>query len=80
MLGLLAEAVFYVGNDTGVMNIAAAIGIRTYALFGTTPPISHASQVVPITSPDTGVHDGMARLTLEKVIGVVSADRGRLAP
>jgi len=80
VLGLLAEAAFYVGNDTGVMNIAAAVGIRTYALFGTTPPISHASQVVPVTSPDTGVHDGMARLTLEKVIAVINADRGSLAP
>ncbi|HEX2941605.1 MAG TPA: glycosyltransferase family 9 protein, partial [Rhodopila sp.] len=34
---LLSQASFYVGNNTGVMNMAAAVDIRTYALFGTTP-------------------------------------------
>jgi heptosyltransferase-2 len=78
--GLLAEAEFYVGNDTGVMNMAAAIGKRTYALFGTTPPFYHASQIVAICSPDTGVRDGMVRLTLDSVLAAVEADRGSLAP
>jgi heptosyltransferase-2 len=78
--GLLAEAAFYVGNDTGVMNMAAAIGKRTYALFGTTPPFHHASQIVAICSPDTGVRDGMDRLTLDAVLETIVADRGSLAP
>jgi heptosyltransferase-2 len=78
--GLLAEAAFYVGNDTGVMNIAAAIGIRTYALFGTTPPFHHASQIVPICSPNTGIRDGMDRLTVESVVAVIQADRRGLGP
>ncbi len=78
--GVLAEAAFYVGNDTGVMNIAAAIGIRTYALFGTTPPFHHASQIVAICSPATGVRDGMDRLTLDAVVDVIRADRGSLSP
>jgi heptosyltransferase-2 len=78
--GLLAEADFYVGNNTGVMNIAAAVGIRTYALFGTTAPFHHASQIVPICSPDAGVHDGMERVALESVLTIIQADRGSLAP
>jgi heptosyltransferase II len=78
--GMLAEADFYVGNNTGVMNIAAAIGLRTYALFGTTQPFHHASQIVPICSPDTGVHDGMDRLTLDSAVAAITGDRGRLAP
>jgi heptosyltransferase-2 len=78
--GMLAEADFYVGNNTGVMNIAAAVGIRTYALFGTTAPFHHASQIVPICSPDAGVHDGMERVTLESVLTIIQADRGSLAP
>nr|WP_294525166.1 glycosyltransferase family 9 protein [uncultured Rhodopila sp.] len=78
--GVLAEAAFYVGNDTGVMNMAAAIGIRTYSLFGTTPPFHHASQIVPICSPDTGVRDGMDRLTLDAVLAAIVTDRGSLAP
>jgi heptosyltransferase II len=78
--GLLAAAAFYVGNNTGVMNIAAAIGIRTYALFGTTPTFDHASQIVPVTAPDIGVHDGMVRLELTPVLETIEADRGRLGP
>ncbi len=78
--GLLAEAAFYVGNNTGVMNMAAAVGIRTYALFGTTRPFHHASQIVPITAPDTGIHDGMARLPVDTVLSAIRADRGWLSP
>jgi heptosyltransferase-2 len=80
VMGLLAEAVFYVGNNTGVMNIAAAAGVRTYALFGTTKPFSHASQIVPVTAPDIAVHDGMKRLTLETVLSAITSDRGSLSP
>ena len=78
--GVLATASFYAGNNTGVMNMAAATGTRTYALFGTTRPFDHASQIVPITAPDTGVHDGMARLTLTSILAAIEADRGHLAP
>ena len=80
VMGVLSQAAFYVGNNTGVMNIAAAAGVRTYALFGTTEPFDHASQIVPVTAPDIGVHDGMARVTLDAVLGAIQADRGRLSP
>lgn len=78
--GLLSRAAFYVGNNTGVMNIAAATGIRTYALFGTTAPFHHASQIVAITAPDIGVHDGMQRVGLDAVLNAIVADRGALFP
>lgn len=80
VMGVLCQAAFYVGNNTGVMNIAAATGTRTYALFGTTRPFEHASQIVPVTAPDTGQHDGMARVTLASVANAIITDRGRLAP
>jgi heptosyltransferase II len=78
--GLLAEASFYAGNDTGVMNIAAAAGTRAYAIFGRTPPVEHASQIVPIVTPDNGIYDGVMRVTPEQVLAVIQADRGLLAP
>ncbi len=77
---LLAQSSFYVGNNTGVMNMAAAAGVRTYALFGTTPPFHHASQILPILSPHGGPNDGMARVTLDAVCAAIKADRGTLAP
>ena len=80
VMGVLAEAEFYVGNNTGVMNIAAAVATPTYALFGTTVPFKHARQIVPIIAPDTGEHDGMGRVTLEAVLQVITTNRGGLSP
>jgi heptosyltransferase-2 len=77
---VLSEAAFYVGNNTGVMNLAAAVGVRTYALFGTTPPFHHASQILPILSPQGGPDDGMARVTTEAVLAAIRTDRGGLGP
>lgn len=78
--GLLAEADFYVGNDTGVMNMAAAAGITAYAIFGRTPPVTHASRIVPIVTPDIGHYDGVMRVTPRQVLETIRADRGHLAP
>ena len=74
---LCAEAAFYVGNDTGVMNLAAAVGTRTYGLFGAVPPFGHASQIVAVLPPD-GSPDkagGMARITPETVLGVIAVEQ-----
>lgn len=78
---LFESAQFYVGNDTGVMNMAAAVGTRTYALFGATPPFHHSSHIVPIVPPG-GVDQaaGMARITPEAVLAAIRADRGSLSP
>ncbi len=71
---LLAEATFYVGNNTGVMNMAAAVGIPTFALFGTTPVFEHSRHIIPIASPPDAAagDDGMARITPEAVLAVIA--------
>jgi heptosyltransferase-2 len=73
-------AAFYTGNDTGVMNMAAAAGVRAYVLFGRTPPIKHASQVISVVTPDIGVHDGVHRVTPAMVLDAIFDDRGTLSP
>lgn len=75
---LLSVAAFYVGNNTGMMNLSAAVGVRTYGLFGTYPPFFHASQIVPILSPPGGPNDGMTRMTTEAVLEAIRVDRGNL--
>jgi heptosyltransferase-2 len=77
---LLAEASFYVGNDTGVMNMAAAVGTRTYALFGTTPALHHSPHIVPIVSPPGGPVDGVARVSLDTVLAIIEHDRRSVGP
>ena len=70
---VLSLAAFYVGNNTGMMNLSAAVGVRTYGLFGTYPPFFHASQIVPILSPSGGPDDGMTRMTTEAVLAAIKA-------
>jgi heptosyltransferase II len=73
---LLSLSAFYVGNDTGFMNMAAAVGVRTYALFGAVSPIRHASQIVAITPPGgISMIDGMARITVKQVLAAIDADQ-----
>jgi heptosyltransferase-2 len=76
---LFALSKFYVGNDTGVMNMAAAVGIRTYCLFGAVPPFHHSSQIVAIVPP-SGVSksDGMASLSVEWVLAEIEKDQASI--
>jgi heptosyltransferase-2 len=67
---------FYIGNDTGVMNIAAAVGIRTYCLFGAVPPLHHSSRIIAITPPGgVSKSGGMAGLSVEQVLAEIEADQ-----
>ena len=77
---LLSEAALYVGNDTGAMNMAAAVGTCAYALFGITPALSHSARIVPILLPPGGPADGATRITLDAVLRVIARDRGGLGP
>ena len=69
---LLAEAAFYVGNDTAALNIAAAAGTRSYGLFGATPPLGHSPLIVPVLPPG-GLDraQGMAGITPAAVMRMV---------
>ena len=75
------NSAFYVGNDTGVMNLAASVGLRSYGLFGAMPPFHHASRIVPVLPPDgPSMPDGMARITPDAVLAVIHSDRGSVGP
>lgn len=76
---LCRESAFYVGNDTGVMNIAAAVGRQTFGLFGATEPIAHSGRIVPIEPPGGYRKDGgTARITVEAVCAAIVTARGSL--
>jgi heptosyltransferase-2 len=72
---VLSLSAYYVGNDTGFMNMAAAVGIRTYCLFGALPPFYHSRRIVPITPPGgVSLRNGMAGISVEQVLAVIDAD------
>lgn len=82
LAALFAGAAFYVGNDTGVMNMAAASGIPAYGLFGGTAPFGHASRIVAVLPPDgrPDPRGGMARIEVAEVLRMIEADRGSPRP
>ena len=77
LAALLAGVLFYVGNDTAALNMAAAVGTRSYGLFGATMPLRHSPLIVPILPPG-GLDrmNGMAGITVAAVLQVI-AEEGR---
>ncbi len=55
----------FIGNDSGPMNIAAALGIATIGLFGATAPLRYSKHIRPLTSPANNRR--MAAITVEEV-------------
>jgi len=77
VLGLLACADAFIGNDSGITHLAAGLGIRTFALFGPTDPCLYGPigrQVTILThSPSTFARKPSARSQSKLVDAVLSA-------
>lgn len=59
--GLLAMCAIYVGNDTGVLNMAAAVGTLAWGLFGASPLLHHSRHIHCLVPPPGGA--GMEAIT-----------------
>ena len=73
LAGILARCRLYMGNDSGVSHLAAAIGAPTVAVFGATDPRCWAprgERVAVVGSPERGGLDGVTP------DGVLAAARG----
>ncbi|HEY0837262.1 MAG TPA: glycosyltransferase family 9 protein [Azospirillum sp.] len=76
VLALLAEADLFVGNDSGPMNMAAAVGRPTFGMIGSNDsrvPIARLPTLTPILPPGGLSPDGMQRLLVEHVLPVVAS-------
>ncbi len=67
---VLSRASLYVGNDSGVTHLAAALGVPTIALFGPTDPRSWAP-VGPRVAIVTASQGELHRLELDDVLARV---------
>ncbi len=52
---LLSLTNCYFGNDTGMLNVAAAVGTRAVGLFGATEPLTHSRRIEAVT-PEGGMN------------------------
>jgi heptosyltransferase-2 len=77
---LLVRSAFYVGNDTGFLNMAGALGLRGYGLFGATLPFHHMRQIVAISpvGGDVSRDDGMDRISPDLVLAAILSDQNAL--
>lgn len=69
---VLQCCVLCVGNDTGALNLAAAVGVRCIGLFGTTPALHHDPKIEAIEAAS------MDAISLDQVLREVGAIEGRL--
>jgi heptosyltransferase-2 len=63
---LLTTSRAYIGNDTGVLNMALACGLPTFGLFGASEPLTHANNLHAIEPSDPKL--GMAGITSSQVL------------
>jgi heptosyltransferase-2 len=63
---LLAMCTAYIGNDTGMLNMAAAVGTPAWGLFGASPPLHHSHHIHCLIPPQGGI--GMEAITPEQVM------------
>ena len=67
---LLARCRVYIGNDTGALNMAAALQVPAIGLFGGTAPLTHSRFIRPVTPPPG--ERSMAAITLSHVLEMLT--------
>ena len=51
-VALIGVARAYIGNDTCLLNIAAACGRRAIGFFAQTEPLDYSATIIPVALPD----------------------------
>jgi heptosyltransferase-2 len=72
VMAVLAEAALFVGNDSGLMNLRAALGQPAYGLFGASGPLRHSRHIRPVVPPG-GARAGMDRISVQQVLDALDA-------
>jgi heptosyltransferase-2 len=70
---LLAMCTAYIGNDTGVLNMAAAVGTPAWGLFGASPPLHHSRHIHCLIPPQGSI--GMEAITPEYVVAELHSSK-----
>ena len=70
---LISQSALFVGNDSGLMNVAASVGIPTIGLYGPSQPLTYSKWLSAVVSPSGSIAD----ISVEEVLAEV---RRRLTP
>ena len=74
-IALVKLCAFTVCNDSGLMNVSAAVGVPVYAMFPTVTPYTYSPHIRPIT-PEGGIDKvlGARKITVEQVLSALRVD------
>jgi heptosyltransferase-2 len=81
VIGLLAQCAFNFGNDSGLVNVSAAVGVPTYVLYGGALPVTFSPPLMRRIVREDGSNEvlGVSRITLDRVLAKLHED-GILRP
>ena len=74
-VALIGAARAYIGNDTSLLNIAAACGRPAIGFFAQTEPLDYSAKIILVELPDGrfGEAGAIVRITPEQAFSVVAA-------
>ena len=73
-LAILSESKCFIGNDSGPLNLSGAMGIKSFGLFGASPPIKNIKNIYPLVPPSGPVNphkDGFNPISLEEGMDLI---------
>ena len=76
-LSILTKSKCFIGNDSGPLNLSGAMGIRSFGLFGASPPIKNISNVHALVPPTGSVDPhkyGFNPISLEKGMDLIKPE------
>ncbi|PPR34994.1 MAG: hypothetical protein CFH26_00556 [Alphaproteobacteria bacterium MarineAlpha6_Bin4] len=73
-LSILLKSKVFIGNDSGPLNLSGAMGIKSFGLFGASPPIKNVNNIYPIVPPEGAVNPhkyGFNPISLEEGMDLI---------
>jgi heptosyltransferase-2 len=67
-ISFLSQITLFIGNDTGMLNVAAATGVQSIGLFGQTPALTYRKNLYPILAPMTNEGQKVSNIMPDQVI------------
>ncbi|MBX9697122.1 MAG: glycosyltransferase family 9 protein [Alphaproteobacteria bacterium] len=73
VFALISESSLFVGNDSGLMNASACLGVPTVGLFGVTKPLDYLSNLAPMMplGEDHSQNSTMTRILPKHVLNLI---------
>ena len=62
IMPLLKISNIYIGNDSGILNLSAAIGVKSIGIFGATKSFNYSNNIIPVISEEGEISSTSDRL------------------